>query len=48
MAVSRLVELNYAYDHTTRYLLSRWAALGLYTAGLTVLTCWLQKRKDVQ
>ena len=42
------VELNFAYDHTANYLLSRWAALGLYTIGLTVLTCWLQRRKDVQ
>ena len=44
----RPVDLNFAYDHTARYLLSRWAALGLYTVGFTALTCWLQKRKDVQ
>lgn len=43
----RPVDLNFAYDHTANYLLSRWAALGLYTVGLTALTCWLQKRKDV-
>ncbi|MDH7487102.1 MAG: FHA domain-containing protein [Anaerolineae bacterium] len=40
-------ELNFAYRHTAGYLLSRWAALGLYTVGLTALTCWLQRRKDV-
>ena len=42
------VDLNFAYHHTASYLLSRWAALGLYTVGLIVLTCWLQRRKDVQ
>jgi len=40
-------DINFAYNHAARYLLSRWAALGLYAVGLTALTCWLQRRKDV-
>ena len=44
----RPVDLNFAYDHTARYLLIRWAVLGLYTVGFTALTCWFQKQKDVQ
>jgi len=40
-------ELSFSYEHSAGYLLGRWLVLLLWAIGLTAITCWLQRRKDV-